>query len=575
MNIKLYWKESFTLVKKCNLLTFRSALLIIVYYATSIFGVLLDGAGLVMFVDFITGKAEAISQSSMLKYVIAVLNFFSINTSVSVLYYVIVVLFLFRFFMIFGASIVDGYLEANIRRRIQENGFNAIMCGDWEYLRNMRVGERVGAITEEAVYVTKYLMALIKILIYVGTSFVLMLMAMMVSLEITMVLILLGLPSIIFLKILFDKQGEIIEKLVAERQRFYAYITESLNGLFQIKVGGESESYILRGAGIQYNLFKTEMKYNLSRAFILGLNVLFPVIALITFYCWFVLWKGDSLNNTISLFAAVGIVGARALSQVNVLVSSVGELTGFAGSLFPVHKLFVVPEEIKKKDISEKINRVILKNISYLYENSNGIANVTLGAGINNPLIIKGPSGSGKTTIANLIAGIYKQSSGDIYYIDNSERIYDASLYRPKIGYVTQDIQLFYGTIRDNLNSSLAAISDKKMWECLDKTGSRKFVESMGGLEAEIVEAGRSLSGGEKRRLGIARVLTKDPDILIFDEVTVGLDEEKKIELTETIKNLAKYLVVIIISHENIDIDTENILILNKEEQKEPFIIES
>jgi len=81
-------------------------------------------------------------------------------------------------------------------------------------------------------------------------------------------------------------------------------------------------------------------------------------------------------------------------------------------------------------------------------------------------------------------------------------------------------------------------------------------VENLGGLDAILSEAGRSLSGGEKRRIGIARVLTKDPDILILDEVTAGLDAERKMELIRTIKKLAEALVVIIISH---DTDTTNL----------------
>jgi ABC-type transport system involved in cytochrome bd biosynthesis fused ATPase/permease subunit len=93
-------------------------------------------------------------------------------------------------------------------------------------------------------------------------------------------------------------------------------------------------------------------------------------------------------------------------------------------------------------------------------------------------------------------------------------------------------------------------VDDEFLYECLKKAGANEFVQNMGGLYATLSEAGRSLSGGEKRRIGIARSLTKRPDILILDEVTAGLDEEKKYELVKTIKTLADTMVVIIITHD-------------------------
>ena len=119
------------------------------------------------------------------------------------------------------------------------------------------------------------------------------------------------------------------------------------------------------------------------------------------------------------------------------------------------------------------------------------------------------------------------------------------------MGYVTQDIHLFHGTIRDNLIIFPdSGVGDDSLWRCLLCVGAEGFVRKLGGLDAVITEAGRSLSGGEKRRLGIARVLIANPHILILDEVTAGLDEARKKELIATIKTLAESLIVIVITHD-------------------------
>jgi len=101
---------------------------------------------------------------------------------------------------------------------------------------------------------------------------------------------------------------------------------------------------------------------------------------------------------------------------------------------------------------------------------------------------------------------------------------------------VPQDILLFHGSVRDNLVGGQGLVVDDVLIEALSDAGADAFVERLGGLDAMITEAGRSLSGGERRRLGIARVLAGRPDVLILDEVTVGLDEQRKLELLGTIR---------------------------------------
>ena len=164
-------------------------------------------------------------------------------------------------------------------------------------------------------------------------------------------------------------------------------------------------------------------------------------------------------------------------------------------------------------------------------------------------LTMLGPSGSGKTTLANLIAGIYMPDAGQISYICREGKKYDSRKYQTHIGYVTQDIYLFHGTVRDNILAG-RDLESSALWELLKHVGANKFVQEMGGLDAELVEAGRSLSGGQRRRLGIARALASGAEIVILDEITAGLDELNRKSIYELVERIAKDHIIIWIGHE-------------------------
>jgi len=519
---------------------------------------------MLLLVYVFTGGSDANTSASMMGFVGKALQFLNISANFNNIYYLLLALLFVRMLLVFFYTVTDGYLEANLRRRIQERGFASILHGDWEFLRNIRVGERVGVVTQEVTNAALYIMSTVRALYSLVTTIVLVTMAMIVSLQVTLLLAVVGIPTILLLKYLFGLQGRIAEKLVGERQGFYADVTERIHGLFQIKVEADVNRHVSKGLKHQDRLTWLELRWWYARAFIYGFNALLPIIVLILFYAW-ALWRGQPLKDLLFLMAGVGIIGVRAMSQINQLNAQIGTVTGYSGSIAPVYNLFTMPKAPDKKPISEKIQKVELRKVSYSYGENAGIEGVTQDARIGRWLAIMGPSGSGKTTMANLIAGIYKPQEGEVLYYGASGTVYNAIKFRPKVGYVTQDILLFHGTIRENLVPSETIVSDEFLWDCLQKTGADGFIRHLGGLDAIIAESGRSLSGGERRRLGIARMLTSSPDILILDEVTVGLDEARKKEIIKIIHDLSRSLVVIVITHDIdvIQLESDNIFSFN------------
>jgi ATP-binding cassette subfamily B protein len=163
-----------------------------------------------------------------------------------------------------------------------------------------------------------------------------------------------------------------------------------------------------------------------------------------------------------------------------------------------------------------------------------------------------GPSGSGKTTLMKLLVGLYRPQEGNILYNGLDENTINFEDLRNQIGFVTQDTQLFSGTIRENLNFVNPEATDAEMIEAMHQASCHTLLSRAGnGLDTVIGEGGLKLSGGEKQRLSIARALLRQPHVLIFDEATSSLDSITEEEITNTIINVSslKSQITIMIAH--------------------------
>lgn len=152
-----------------------------------------------------------------------------------------------------------------------------------------------------------------------------------------------------------------------------------------------------------------------------------------------------------------------------------------------------------------------------------------------------GPSGAGKSTLVKLLVGLYRPQEGKIFYngVDGDDLNFEEL--RTQIGFVTQDTQLFAGTIKENLIFVYPQATDEQVLEALHKASCDSLLQrAEKGIETVIGEGGLKLSGGEKQRLSIARALLRQPHLLIFDEATSALDSITEEEITNTIRSISK-----------------------------------
>lgn len=200
------------------------------------------------------------------------------------------------------------------------------------------------------------------------------------------------------------------------------------------------------------------------------------------------------------------------------------------------------------------IQEVSFRNLSFGHNISNGYAvrNINIDIKSGQTIAFVGPSGSGKTTLVKLLLGLYKPNTGQVLYNNIESTDIDLTELRMQLGLVSQDAQLFSGTIRENLLFVKPDASDEEIMTVLQKAACQNLLKrAANGINTTIGEGGIKLSGGEKQRLSIARALLRQPHLLIFDEATSALDSITEEEISETIRSLSrnKSQITILIAH--------------------------
>ena len=211
----------------------------------------------------------------------------------------------------------------------------------------------------------------------------------------------------------------------------------------------------------------------------------------------------------------------------------------------------------KRPDNPLNINELetfAFKRVSFRHKSgsANALDNISFEVEKGQTIAFVGPSGSGKTTLVKLLVGLYTPESGNIYYNGIDSASLDIEQVRHQIGFVTQDTQLFSGSIKENLLFVNPRASDLQILEVLNKSACQTLLErSENGIDSIIGEGGIKISGGEKQRLSIARALLRDPKLIVFDEATSALDSITETEITDTIKNIAasKQHIMVLIAH--------------------------
>ncbi len=260
---------------------------------------------------------------------------------------------------------------------------------------------------------------------------------------------------------------------------------------------------------------------------------------------------------------------ALTVGDITVLVALLGRMYGPVNSLLNIQvdwmrsmamfsrifDYYDMPVEIENPENAivpeTAAGNVRFENVDFFYEPSRQILkDISFDLQSGHSVAIVGPSGSGKSTLVNLIPRLYDVTDGKVFFDGNDVRTLDLSFLRRNIGVVTQDTYLFNGTIRENLLYAKQDAAEEELIDACKKANIYEFVQKQEkGLDTMVGNRGLKLSGGEKQRLSIARVLLKNPALLIFDEATSALDSISENLIQEAIDPLIASRTSILIAH--------------------------
>jgi ATP-binding cassette, subfamily B, bacterial len=355
--------------------------------------------------------------------------------------------------------------------------------------------------------------------------------------------------------VLSRKIKKIQKVIVAETTALAGSTTESLRNIELVKSLGLAQQEIKRLNSTTGKILELELKkvkYLRSLSFIQGtcVNALRTTLMFIMLYLIFT--QRITVGQFFSLFIYSFFIFGP-LQEVGNVINIYRETEV---SLKNFEDILNTPKEpcAARPLPLTGVSHVGFENVVFRHQSSsrNAIDGISFETSLGETVAFVGPSGSGKTTLVKLLVGLYRPLSGDIRYDGASINDVDLDALRERIGLVTQDTQLFSGTIRENLLFVNPNATDEECMDVLRKAACQSLLARADkGLDTVIGEGGVKVSGGEKQRLSIARALLRRPNLLVFDEATSSLDSLTEEEISETIRDVStrKDLITILIAH--------------------------
>lgn len=426
----------------------------------------------------------------------------------------------------------------------------------YQVFEDQRSGETLGKLQKVRIDVEKLIQAFVNVVFtaLVGITFV-MWYAITVYWPIALGYFL-TIPLLGILSFLLSKKIKVIQKtIVAETTALAGSTTESLRNIELIKSLGLAQQETERLNGITSKILKLELRkvrYLRSLSFVQGtfVNLLRNIIILLLLYL--------RVQNHISLgeFFSFFIYSFSIFGPLQELGAIIGIYRETEISLGNFQTILDTPKDVKPaqpKSVAH-IDNLAFDHVTFkhLTANNNALTNISFTTKLGETIAFVGPSGSGKTTLVKLLVGLYPPLAGQIRYngIPGSE--IDLDELREQIGFVTQDTQLFAGTIRENLRFVAPQATDEECLLALRQAAADTLLARAPlGLDTVIGEGGVKVSGGEKQRLSIARALLRKPTLMVFDEATSALDSLTEEEIGKTVRELSgsRQHMTILIAH--------------------------
>jgi ATP-binding cassette subfamily B protein len=436
------------------------------------------------------------------------------------------------------------------------DGLKHTLQVSFSQFEDQRSGETLNILQKVRTDVEKFISIFINVLFFsvVGIVFVIIYAIQVNSMLIIVYLVSSGILAVIT-NYLSKKIKKVQTTIVAETKQLAGTTTESLRNIELVKSLGLTTQethrlHISTKKILQLELKKVRSIRSIS--FVQGTFVNF-LRQSIMFFLLYLVFKGELVVAQIITLQFFSFFIFNPLQEMGNVILSYREAEA---SLNNFKKILETPVEVKPTNpiLLNDIETLRFENVAFQHRSASykALSNISFAVNRGETIAFVGPSGSGKSTLVKLLVGLYTPLEGNVVYNNISYNEIEIDELRAQLGFVTQDTQLFSGTIKENLLFVKPNATDEQINEALERASCNNLLErSENGLHTVIGEGGMKLSGGEKQRLSIARALLRKPKLLVFDEATSALDSITEEEITNTIQQIGtrKEQITVLIAH--------------------------
>ena len=447
-------------------------------------------------------------------------------------------------------------ITQKVGANIYTDGIRHSLEVPYTLFEDQRSGETLGKLQQVRTDVEKFIALMVNLLFttLIGLVFV-MIYSARVHWSVAPAY-LLTVPLLGGLSSLLSRKIKLVQRrIVRETTALAGATTESLRNIELVKSLGLAQQEIERLNGTTDKILKLELekvRYLRSLSFIQGTCVNFLRTSIMFLMLYLIFTQRITIGQFFSLFIYSFFIFGP-LQELGNMINAYRETEA---SLENFEAILNLPKQATPEHpvALTSLETLQFEDVTFQHQSASApaLSNISFTVCCGQTIAFVGPSGAGKTTLVKLLVGLYGPKSGHILYNGTPEDQIAIEDLRERIGFVTQDSQLFSGSIRENLRFVRPDATDEECLEVLRQASAGGLLARADrGLDTMIGEGGVKVSGGEKQRLSIARALLRRPELLVFDEATSSLDSLTEEEISQTIRDVAasREAITILIAH--------------------------
>lgn len=554
------------IVKKLNVVLDRkqkrrvAALLVLI-----LIGAVLETLGVSMILPVVTAVVEpdVFTENKIVVQISTLLGLKSLEEFVVAMIAALILIFVLKNAYLLFMYYVQHTFICNSQFQISKDLLNIYFNKPYEFYLNANTSDVLRTVYSDTTGVFSLLLECIQFLSELIIALCLGLVLLVIDFQMTVVMcvVLFGVTGIIALTFK-PKMGSIGQEARVRQSRMYNSIIQSIMCIKDVKIFAKEESFLEEyenNGKKYYNLSRTQMVLGSAPRLIIESVCIGGILA----YLGVMIIMGRSVASMLPQLSAFALAAVRLMPCANRMSTYLANIAYYKPTLDFVYENVEMPQHIKeqyhpKKDRkgADKLpftREISIENITYQYPNSEKkiFDKAEMKIPIGKSVGIVGKSGAGKTTLVDLMLGLLDPQGGRIL-CDGQDVRTNYSGWLHNIGYIPQTINLIDDTIRANVAFGVPRekIDEKRVWEVLEEAQLTEFVKDQPeGLDTEIGERGIRMSGGQRQRLGIARALYHNPELLILDEATSALDNDTEAAIMEAINHFHGRKTMLIIAH--------------------------